>query len=131
MKRLTAILFVLFACNACVAQQQESAGQAAPAIGHYWFVMYKTGTTGDVDSARRTKVTGEHIAYIVGLRKSAKIIAGGAFADQAGLIGFQIYNCPIKEEVIKLTEADPLIISKLAIYEIHPWVTLKGVVAFE
>jgi hypothetical protein len=55
----------------------------------------------------------------VSLRKTGKIVTGGAFTDKAAWIGFEIYDCKTKEEVIKLTEADPMVLSKIFSYEIH------------
>jgi uncharacterized protein YciI len=64
------------------------------------------------------------------LRKTGKIITGGAFPDKDTWIGFEIYNCKTKEEAIKITEADPMVLSKIFSYDIHSWVTLKGKVTF-
>ena len=83
------------------------------------------------DSTSIAKLTHEHIAYIVGLRKIGKIITGGAFTDKGDWNGFEIYSCETMEEVMKITEADPMVTSKVFSYEIHPWVTIKGTVKFE
>ena len=100
-------------------------------LGQYWFVMYSKGSNWGQDSATKVKISNEHINYIVSLRKTRKIITGGAFTDKATWSGFEIYNCKTKEEVIKITEADPMVLSKIFSYEIHPWMTLKGAVKFE
>lgn len=100
-------------------------------LGQYWFVMYSQGPNWGQDSTAKTKLDQEHIKYIIGLRTTGKIITGGAFTDKAAWIGFEIYNCKTKEEVMKLTEGDPMVMSKIFSYEIHPWMTLKGEVKFE
>ena len=93
--------------------------------------MYSKGTNRNQDSATRAQKSMEHINYIVSLRKSGKIITGGAFLDNATWVGFEIYNCETKEEVLKITEADPMVLAKIFSFEIHPWATLKGTVKFD
>jgi uncharacterized protein YciI len=121
---LLSILALFFASSVGNGHQIQSLGQ-------YWFVMYDKGSNWEQDSTTKAKLDREHIDYIVGLRKTGTIVTGGAFADNAGWIGFEIYNCKTKEEVIRLTEADPMVLAKIFSYQIHPWMTLKGVVKFE
>jgi uncharacterized protein YciI len=117
--------------NICIGQQKESGEKQTPSLGKYWFVMYGKGPGWEQDSVTKTKISQEHINYIVSLRKTGKIITGGAFLDKAIWTGFEIYDCETKEEVLKITEADPIVLAKIFSYEIHPWTTLKGVVKFE
>ena len=134
MKSLQSIMLflsVLTICNKSQGQAKESNGKQTQTVAQYWFVMYSKGTNWERDSAARSKIGPEHINYIVGLRKTGKIIAGGAFTDGVLWTGCEIYNCKTKEEVIKFTEADPMVLAKIFSYEIHPWITLKGTVNFE
>ena len=124
------ILFFLVICNICVGQQKDSSEKQLQSLGQYWFVMYSKGSNWQ-DSLTKKKIDQVHINYIVSLRKIRKIIAGGAFTDRLVWTGFEIYNCKSKEEVIKLTEEDPMVLAKIFSYEIHPWITLKGTVKFE
>jgi uncharacterized protein YciI len=124
------ILFFLAIGNTCMGQQKDSSGTQKISLGSYWFVMYSKGSNWD-DSATKKKIDQEHINYIVSLRKTGKIITGGAFTDKVLWAGFEIYDCKTKEEVIKITEADPMVLAKIFSYEIHPWMTLKGTVEFE
>ena len=114
-----------------MGQQKESNEKQMQSLGQYWVVMYSKGSNLQQDSTTMAQISQEHITYIIGLRKIGKIITGGAFTDTAAWKGFEIYNCKTKEEVIKITEADPMVLSKIFSYEIHPWMTLKGVVKFE
>ncbi len=124
------ILFFSVICNICMGQQKDSTGTQAPSLGRYWFVMYSRGSNWN-DSATKKKIDQVHIDYIVSFRKTGIIVTGGAFTDKAVWTGFEIYNCKTKEEVIKITEEDPMVSSKIFSYEIHPWITLKGTVKFE
>lgn len=124
------ILFFLVTCDLCIGQQKESNGKQTQSLGQYWFVMYSKGSNWE-DSVTKKKINQEHINYIVSQREAGKIITGGAFLDKIAWVGFEIYNCKTKEEVIKITEADPMVLSKIFSYEIHPWLTLKGAVNFE
>jgi len=124
------ILFFFAICNICVGQQNASGEKQIQSLGKYWFVMYSKGSNWD-DSVTKKKIDQEHINYIVNMRKTGVIITGGAFTDRVNWTGFEIYNCKTKEEVIRLTEGDPMVASKIFTYEIHPWLTLKGEVKFE
>ena len=124
------LLFLLISAG-CLGQQKESSGKQVQSLGQYWFVMYSKGPSWGQDSTAKVKLDQEHINYIISLRKAGKIISGGAFTDRTAWIGFEIYNCKTKEEVITITEADPMVLSKIFSFEIHPWMTLKGEVKFE
>jgi len=134
MKSLRSIICI-FIClsvqNICVGQPKESTGEQMKSLGQYWFVMYSKGSNWGRDSTTEVKINRDHIKYIVSLRKSGKVVTGGAFRDENVWTGFEIYNCKTKEEVIKITDSDPIVLSKIFSYEIHPWITLKGVVKFE
>jgi len=125
------VLLFLLISEGCLGQQKESSGKQVQSLGQYWFVMYSKGPSWGQDSTAKVKLDQEHINYIISLRKAGKIISGGAFTDRAAWIGFEIYNCKTKEEVITITEADPMVLSKIFSFEIHPWMTLKGEVKFE
>lgn len=129
--KLILTLLSLGFLNLCIGQHKESGESQVSALGKYWFVMYSKGPGLNQDSATKIKISQEHINYIIGLRKEGKIITGGAFLDKANWVGFEIYDCRTKEEVIKSAESDPMVISKLFSYEIHAWTTLKGVVQFQ
>ena len=134
MKSLQSIIFILFFLvigKVCLGQQKESSVRQITSLGQYWFVMYNKGPNWGQDSTAMIKLDQEHISYIISLRKTGKIITGGAFTDKAAWIGFEIYNCKTKKEVIKITEADPMVLSKIFSYEINSWMTLKGEVKFE
>jgi uncharacterized protein YciI len=130
LKSIFCILFLLVIGELSFGQQKVPNTQISP-LGQYWFVMYSKGTNYGQDSTTKIKLDQEHIYYIISLRKAGKIITGGAFTDKTAWIGFEIYNCKTKEEVIKITEADPIVSSKIFSYEINSWMTLKGEVKFE
>lgn len=129
--KLLLTLLLLGSLNLCIGQQKESGEKQIPSLGKYWFVMYSKGPDWNQDSVIKAKISKEHIDYILVLRKTGKIITGGAFLDKEIWAGFEIYNGETKEEVLKITEADPIVLAKIFSYEIHPWTTLKGVVKFE
>ena len=131
LQSIICILFFLMISEVCLGQQKESSGQQMSSLGQYWFVMYNKGPSWGQDSTAKIKLDQEHVTYIISLRKSGKIITGGAFTDKAAWIGFEIYSCKTEEEVVKITEGDPMVLSKIFSYEIHPWITLKGEVKFE
>jgi hypothetical protein len=100
LKSIFCILFLLVIGELSFGQQKVPNTQISP-LGQYWFVMYSKGTNYGQDSTTKIKLDQEHIYYIISLRKAGKIITGGAFTDKTAWIGFEIYNCKTKEEVIK------------------------------
>jgi uncharacterized protein YciI len=122
---------ILYITILLIVQSQDAAGQQTVTLGKYWFVMYRNGENRRIDSAARKKLDQEHIAFIINLRKTGNIITGGAFTDGGAWNGFEIYHADTKEEVIKITDRDPLVLAGIFSYEIHPWVTLKGTVTFD
>jgi uncharacterized protein YciI len=133
MKPVALIFSILFFSGIggiCMGQTTDSSARKLQGLGRYWFVMYSKGSNYQ-DSATRRKITQQHLDYIIGLRKSGKIITGGAFLDGVSWTGFEIYNCATSEDAAGFTEADPMVISKIFSYEIHPWLTIKGTVIFD
>jgi|SRR5580700_7455208 uncharacterized protein YciI len=126
---LSILLFSATGCI-CLGQNTDSSGGKMQGLGKYWFVLYTKGPNFQ-DSVTRRKIFQQHLDYIIGLRKSGKIITGGAFEDRSSLAGFEIYNCTTSEEAGRLTDGDPMVKSKVFSYEIHPWMTLKGTVSFD
>jgi uncharacterized protein YciI len=126
---LTVFFFGLL--GTCLGQEMKPGEQQTQSLGKYWFVMYRKGSNWDQDSATKVKTSLEHINCILALRKIGEIITGGAFLDKATWTGFEICNCETKDDVLKITEADPMVLAKIFSYEIHPWTTLKGMVKFD
>jgi hypothetical protein len=129
--KLLLTVAMLGAFNFSIGQQNAASSKQTQSLGKYWFVMYSKGSNWGQDTASQKKIFAEHINYIVSLRGVGKIVTGGAFLDNAPWVGCEIYNCETKEEVVKITEADPMVLSKRFSYEIHSWGTLKGTVTFE
>src|ERR1700683_5189399 len=95
-KRLVAgILFFLTMGNTC-SGQKESNEKQRQSLGEYWFVMYSKGTRWQ-DSTTKKHLDQDHIDYIINLRKTGKIITGGAFSDRMSWTGFEIFSCKTKE----------------------------------
>jgi hypothetical protein len=46
-------------------------------------------------------------------------MTGGAFLDKATWTGFEIYNYEAKDDVLKITEADPMVIHHMVCFVWH------------
>lgn len=126
-----AIFLLTLFSNRSFAQQNHAGKDPVPPLGQFWFVMYSKGPGWNIDSTSKQKKDREHIDYIMGLMKEGKFITGGFFPDNGAWTGILIYNSKTREEVVKLSEGDPIVSSKIVSYEIHPYMTIKGTVKFE
>jgi uncharacterized protein YciI len=67
------------------------------------------------------------MANIRRLGDEGKLLVAGPFLDDGDLRGIFIFDVPTMEEAKNLCETDPAIKSGRLSYEIHPWMTQKGV----
>lgn len=92
----------------------------------YYFVMLKKGAKRDQDSITAAKIQDEHIKHLTKMNAEGKMSMAGPMMDDGDLRGICVYNVATKEEVIKLVNEDPAIISGRLIAEIHPWFAASG-----
>ena len=93
----------------------------------YYFVLLKKGPHRDQDSATAAKIQKEHLDNINRMAASGKLNVAGPFLDQGDLKGIFIFDSGNEEEVRRLVENDPAVKSGRLSFEIHPWMTEKGV----
>jgi uncharacterized protein YciI len=117
----TFILFT-FLSVACFAQQQ---GQEE--LKAYYLVLLKKGPNRTQDSATAAKIQKDHLDNINRLASIGKLNVAGPFLDDGDMRGIFIFDSGNEQEVRSLVESDPAIIAGRLIYELHPWMTQKGI----
>ncbi|MCW5909118.1 MAG: hypothetical protein KIS94_14730 [Chitinophagales bacterium] len=93
----------------------------------YYFVLLKKGPNRTQDSATAAKIQKEHLDNINRLASIGKLNVAGPFLDDGDMRGIFIFDSGNEQEVIALVESDPAIKAGRLSYEIHPWMTQKGI----
>jgi len=117
-------IFVVITCSFLSAQDKTD---NKPVMKNYFMVFLKKGLNRTQDSLEVEKIQEGHMANIRRLGDEGKLIVAGPFLDDSDLRGIFIFDVPTLEEVKNLCETDPAIKSGRLSYEIHPWMTQKGV----
>src|SRR6266496_6473979 len=122
-KILITIIALIIIFQTAFSQKDSTAQKADFQLRQYWFVMLIAGNNRAQDSAVAAKIQEGHMANITKLYYDGKIKVAGPFGDNGKWRGIFIFDCPTKEEVEKLLQTDPAILSGSLVYEIHPWWT--------
>lgn len=93
----------------------------------YFLVLLKAGPERNQDSLTAAQIQRQHLEYINTLAQTGKLNVAGPCLDNSYLRGIFIFDVPTEAEVKQLCEADPAVKSGRLTYEIHPWMTQKGV----
>lgn len=117
-----AAIFLIAVTSTISAQEKREEELKA-----YYFVLLKKGPNRTQDSATAAKIQKEHLDNINRLASIGKLNVAGPFLDDGDMRGIFIFDSGNEQEVISLVESDPAVKSGRLIYEIHPWMTQKGV----
>ncbi|MBC7863876.1 MAG: hypothetical protein IAF38_12950 [Bacteroidia bacterium] len=137
MKKIFFILFVSAIAFSVSAQTKKTpatkktAVKKAKGVGdfemkQYFMVFLKSGPNRTQDSVTVAKIQEGHLAHLTKMYNEGKTDLAGPFMDKGDIRGICVYNVATIEEVKKLTELDPAVISGRLIVEIHPWYAAKG-----
>ena len=127
MRKLILGLLILLMVNTDFIIAQDSLKMELSKMKSYYFVMLTAGKNRGQDSATVSKIQQGHMDNINRLFKQDKIIVAGPFLDDSNWRGIFIFDAKSKDEVVDLLKTDPAISSGRLNYEIHPWMTQKGV----
>jgi len=97
-----------------------------PEMKTYYLVFLKKGTKRDQDSVTVAKIQEGHMAHLNKMYAEGKMDIAGPVMSEGDLRGICIYNVESFDEVKKLVESDPAVISGRLIAEIMPWYSQKG-----
>lgn len=92
----------------------------------YQMVFLYKGPNRNQDSVEAMRIQEEHLKNIQRLADEGKLIVAGPFLDNQDLRGIFIFDVESEAEVRELVETDLAIQTGRLRYEIHPWMTAKG-----
>ena len=130
MKRIIAIfLVILIVSQPAFSQKDPTSKMPEPQIRQYWFVLLTQGNNRSQDSVTAAKIQMGHLENIRKLYLEGKVKVAGPFGDEGdpittGWQGIFIFDCPTRDEVVKLLETDPAIAAGRMIYHVKPWYTV-------
>lgn len=113
-------------CSPCLLRAQ-AAGNPAENLKPYFFVLLKKGPNRNQDSVTAARIQKEHMENINKLAAMGKLNVAGPFLDDGELRGIFIFDSNSEEEVRSMVENDPAVKAGRLTYEIHPWMTEKGI----
>lgn len=120
---LLLVSFSFFSFTSCIGQQAQQQEE----LKAYYFVILKKGPNRNQDSVTAAQIQKEHLANINRLAELGKLNVAGPFLDDGEMRGIFIFDSGIEQEVRLLVESDPAIKAGRLIYELHPWMTQKGI----
>jgi uncharacterized protein YciI len=92
----------------------------------YCFRIYKAGPNRNQPPELAEQIQSAHQRYLFLLRSEGKLLINGPIIDDPVLKGISIFNTTDKEEVKRLSDADPAVQAGRLVYEIYSWFGLPG-----
>jgi uncharacterized protein YciI len=120
---MLSVVFALFALSLLCAQEKDA---DKTVMKNYFMVFLKKGPNRNQDSLEVEKLQMAHLYNITKLHAEGKLVLAGPFLDDGDIRGIFVFDVPTLEEVKKLVETDPAVISGRLSYEVHPWMTQQG-----
>jgi uncharacterized protein YciI len=106
----------------------EEAFEVPPGMTVYYLRMFRRGplwTPEETPELERLQAA--HLAHGEKQREAGKLLLSGPMLDDGDLRGIGILRVSSLEEARALSEADPSVQAGRLIFELHPWMTYKGV----
>jgi len=100
-------------CSETKAQNKEN----DPKPGY--LIIYRPGPAFLLGKPLSEQPLKEHGRYMLGLYRKGTMRMAGGFADASG--GAALIDAESLEEARAIAEADPAVIAKTFIYDLHPW----------
>jgi uncharacterized protein len=92
----------------------------------YCLRIYKSGPNRNQPPAKAEQIQMEHLRYLLQLHAEGKLLINGPIVDDPVLKGMSIFNTTDREEVKRLSEADPAVKAGRLVYEIYAWFGIPG-----
>ena len=121
------IKFILFVFSLMLIYTPMAAQSVTDELKPYFLVLLKAGPERNQDSVTAAQIQKQHLEYINAIAQTGKLNVAGPCLDNSYLRGIFILDVPTEAEAKQLCEADPAVKSGRLNYEIHPWMTQKGV----
>lgn len=104
----------------------EIVNKAIASARKYCVRLYKSGPNRNQNDKEAGRIQSEHQRYLMQLRLDGKLLIGGPVVDDSELKGVGIFNTSDKEEVKRLSDNDPAVMSGRLVYEVYHWFGLPG-----
>jgi uncharacterized protein len=92
----------------------------------YCLRIYKAGPHRNQPPAEAEQIQMEHLRYLLQLHAEGTLLINGPIVDDPVLKGMSIFNTTDREEVKRLSEADPAVKAGRLVYEIYSWFGVPG-----
>jgi len=117
MKRCVLIALFLFASTA-LAQAQEQQHK----LVQFQMAILKKGPAWDSTKVEdRNSILQQHLANVIALLDSGKVIIAGPFDDSSDVAGLFIFRTASANEAKAWVDTDPGVKAGLMVAEMHPW----------
>jgi uncharacterized protein len=118
------LLIIVFPVKNFSQEKKEGESPKFELVQYYFVLLMKGPDRTQPDSVAQ-KLQDGHMANINKMAKDGKLLCAGPFADEKGG-GIFVLNIKTVEEGKKLLDGDPAVKAGRLIYEIRPWMTVKG-----
>jgi uncharacterized protein YciI len=106
---------------------EEEKSSPPPEMVTYYFVLLTRGPKWTPEKTAETqKIQEAHMAGMVKLHDAGKLVLAGPFTDDSSWRGILILKTSSMDEAKALVEADAAVQAGRLAFEIHPWMTKKG-----
>ncbi len=93
----------------------------------YTFVMLTRGENINQDDREKATIQKKHLEYLGQMAENGDLNVAGPFMDNGNWRGILIFNTTDTVKVRQLVENDPAVKAGRLIFEMHPWLTQKGI----
>jgi uncharacterized protein YciI len=122
------LLLAAFAFPVPAIAADETKPSPPPEMVTYYFVLLVRGPKWTPEKTAETaKIQEGHMANMQAMHEAGKLALAGPFADTGNWRGIFVLKTASLEEAKSLVEKDPAIKAGRLAFEIHPWMTQKGV----
>jgi uncharacterized protein YciI len=112
------LLLLIPGANWAVAQQQAPESK----LVEFQMALYKRPAQNDPNKPAAPQALREkHVAYVMSLLESGKVIIAGPLAEDGEIRGVAIFKTKTPDEAKSLVEADPMVKAGYMTIEMHPW----------
>ena len=125
---MAASLIAAFTFTPSAFPADEAKSSPAPEMVTYYFVLLTRGPKWTPEKTPETaKIQEGHMANMKTMHEAGKLALAGPFADTGNWRGIFVLKTASLEEAKSLVEKDPAIKAGRLAFEIHPWMTQKGI----
>ena len=115
------ILLTLAFCLCLPAVSRAQTKEANKLIQFHMAILKKGPQWGVMKSGERDKKLEEHVANVVSLLDSGRMVMAGPFIDHGDIAGIFVFRATSAAEAKSWADADPAVKAGMMVAEMHPW----------